>query len=284
MRAPGGRILVTGGSGYLGRELLAQARAAGSRATGTHLTNATADVALDVCDHAAVERLVGKLQPDVVVHTAYLQSGRGMAEVNVDGARNVAAASSRAGARLIHLSTDFVFDGELPRPYREDDPAHPITPYGQSKLDGEHAVLAACPEALVVRTSLMYAGAQPGPQERLVLDALAGSADVSFFEDEMRSPIACSDLAAALLELSASATGGVLHVAGPDAVSRFEFARAIAIHHSADPAPLRAGRSADQAVRRPRDCVLDSARAAAMLTTRLRGVDEVLTAHPHTAI
>jgi len=192
-------ILVTGASGFLGRELLAQARAAGRAATGTHLTNATADVSLDVCDRAAVDDLMARVRPAAVVHTAYLQGGDRMREVNVDGAAHVAAAAALHGARLIHLSTDFVFDGELARPYREDDPPGPVNEYGASKLDGERAVLETHGDALVVRTSLIYAGAEPGPTERMVLDALAGRADVAFFEDELRSPVARGDLAAALM-------------------------------------------------------------------------------------
>ena len=277
-------ILVTGASGYLGRELLAQARAAGRDATGTHLTNATADVSLDVCDRAAVDDLMARVRPAAVVHTAYLQGGDRMRRVNVDGAAHVAAAAARHGARLIHLSTDFVFDGELARPYREDDPPGPVNEYGASKLDGEHAVLETHGDALVVRTSLIYAGAEPGPTERMVLDALAGRADVAFFEDELRSPVARGDLAAALLELAELPQRGVLHLAGPEPVSRLEFARLIAARHGADPARLRAGRSAGQAVRRPLDCVLDSSRAYRMLRTPVRGVRAVLTSRGRSAL
>jgi dTDP-4-dehydrorhamnose reductase len=274
--APAG-ILVTGASGYLGRELLAQARAAGRGATGTHLTNPTADVSLDVCDRAAVDQLMARIRPGAVVHTAYLQGGDLMRRVNVDGAAHVAAAAARHGARLIHLSTDFVFDGELGRPYREDDAPGPVNDYGASKLDGEHAVLERHGDALVVRTSLIYDGAEPGPTERMVLDALDGRADVAFFEDELRSPVACADLAAALLELSGLPQRGVLHLAGPDPVSRLEFARLIAARHGAEPTRLRAGRSAGQAVRRPLDCVLDSSRAYRLLRSPVRGVRAVLT-------
>ena len=277
-------ILVTGASGYLGRELLAQARAAGRDVTGTHLTNATADVPLDVCDRGAVEDLMARLSPRVVVHTAYLQGGDRMREVNVDGAAHVAAAAARHGARLIHLSTDFVFDGELARPYREDDPPGPVNGYGVSKLDGERAVLETHGDALVVRTSLIYGAAEPGPAERMVLDALAGRADVAFFEDELRSPVACDDLAAALLELAGLPQRGVLHLAGPDPVSRLEFARLIAAHHGADPSRLRAGRSAGGAVQRPLDCVLDSSSAYRLLQSPVRGVRAVLTSRHNAAL
>jgi dTDP-4-dehydrorhamnose reductase len=277
-------ILVTGASGYLGRELLAQARAAGPDATGTHHTNATADVSLDVCDSAAVDDLMARIRPGAVVHTAYLQGGDRMRQVNVNGAAHVAAAAARHGARLIHLSTDFVFDGELGRPYREDDPPGPVNDYGISKLDGERAVLEAHGDALVVRTSLIYAGPQPGAAERMVLDALAGRADVAFFEDELRSPVACGDLAAALLELAALPQNGLLHLAGPEPVSRLEFGRLIAAHHGADPAGLRAGRSADRAARRPLDCVLDSSRAYRLLRSPVRGVGAVLTSQRRGAL
>jgi dTDP-4-dehydrorhamnose reductase len=118
----------------------------------------------------------------------------------------------------------------------------------------------------------------------MVLDALAGGADVAFFEDELRSPVACGDLAAALLELADRPERGVLHVAGPEPVSRLEFARLIATRHGADPSRLRAGRSAGQAVRRPLDCVLDSSRAYRMLRSPVRGVRAVLTSRHNAAI
>jgi hypothetical protein len=111
----------------------------------------------------------------------------------------------------------------------------------------------------------------------MVLDALAGRADVAFFEDELRSPVDRGDLAAALLELAQLPLRGVLHLAGPEPVSRLEFARLIAARHGADPSLLRAGRSAGRAVRRPLDCVLDSSRAYGLLSSRVRGVRAVLT-------
>ncbi|MFI5048846.1 MAG: SDR family oxidoreductase [Gaiellales bacterium] len=270
------RLLITGGSGYLGGELVRRAPAAGWDATGTRFASPGDGPVLDVRHADAVERLVGALGPAAVVHTAYLQSGPDMADVNVAGSANVARAAAAAGARLIHLSTDFVFDGEKDGAYREDDEPVPVTPYGESKLAAERAVLAEHPAALLVRTSLLYAGPQPGPHERLVADSIAGAADVGFFTDELRCPIAVGDLAAALLELLGGDVRGPLHVAGSETVSRYRFAALVAEAAGLDRDRLRPALSAELPVTRPRNCALDCSRAAAVLATRLRGPSEVL--------
>lgn len=270
------RVLITGGSGYLGGALLRGCAAAGWPATGTRLTASGGGPVLDIRDADAVDRLIADLRPEAVVHTAYVQSGAQMDAVNVAGSENVARAAAAAGARLIHLSTDVVFDGDRAGAYREDDPTEPVSDYGTSKLAAEHAVAAAHPGALVVRTSLLYAGPQPGPHERLVADAIAGRADVGFFTDELRCPIAVGDLASALLELAETDVSGPLHVAGVETVSRFRFAELVAAAVGLDSRRLRPSVSADLPVRRPRNCALDCSRAQALLRTRLRGVSEVL--------
>jgi len=220
---------------------------------------------------------VGELRPEVVIHTAYLQSGERMVDVNVAGAGNVARAAASVGARLIHISTDFVFDGRRERRgYSEDDAAVPITDYGRAKLAGERAVADAAPDALIVRTSLIYGRDTPGPHELMVLDALDGRRDVAFFSDELRCPIMAAELAAALLELGRRPLSGTLHVAGADTVSRLEFARLVALFHGRDPASLRSALSSAARPRRPLNCALDCSRAAGLLTTRLRGVQAVL--------
>ena len=117
---------------------------------------------LDVRDADAVDRLVGDLCPDVVIHTAYSEAGDDTArEVNVAGSRNVARAAAEVGARLVHVSTDLVFDGALGRPYTEDDEPRPVIEYGRQKLDAELAVREALPETLIARTSLIYGGEEP---------------------------------------------------------------------------------------------------------------------------
>jgi dTDP-4-dehydrorhamnose reductase len=248
-------LLVTGASGYLGRELM---RRAGD-ALGVHRGG---EPPLDVRDAAAVDALFERLRPDAVVHTAYAQGDRA---TTCDGAVAVARAAARGGARLVHVSTDVVFDGEKGSPYTEEDEPVPLTDYGRDKADAERGVLGAHPAALVVRTSLIYGGPEPGPQERLAADPGA-----TFFTDEVRCPIQVRDLADALLELAGSDRTGFLHVAGADALSRHAFAELLAGR------AVRGATVAESGSVRPRDCSLAINRAKALLRTRLRGAREVL--------
>jgi dTDP-4-dehydrorhamnose reductase len=163
----------------------------------------------------------------------------------------VAAAARRSGARLIHLSTDLVFDGEH-APYAEDDDPRPVSEYGRAKLEAERFVT----DGLVVRTSLLVG--KPGPQE-----ALAARDDVVFHTDEIRCPTNVLDLAAALLELAARDDTGVLHAAGPDAVSRLELARLLGARNPKG-APTPPGRA--------RNVALDSSRARALLSAQIGGL------------
>jgi dTDP-4-dehydrorhamnose reductase len=245
-------LLVLGGSGYLGSELLR--RCAG--AVGV----SSADV--DIRDGAAVATLLRELRPRAVVNTAYRRDDR---TTTFDGAVLVARAVAASGARLVHVSTDLVFDGEKGSPYVEEDEPAPLSDYGRAKADAERSVLEACPAAAVVRTSLLYGGAEPGPQERLAADPSA-----AFFTDEVRCPIQVGDLADALVELAATDYAGLLHVAGADRLSRHEFAELLT------GGPLRAASLADASEVRPHDCSLSIERARALLGTPLRGARTVL--------
>jgi dTDP-4-dehydrorhamnose reductase len=260
------RLLITGGSGNLGGELMRLAAAAGWHAVGTSLTT-PGFARLDVCDGAGVDALVARVRPDVVIQTAYQQRGDGAREVTVDGAAHVARAARRAGARLLHLSTDVVFDGQAGRPYVEEDGMSPITGYGRAKAAAERLVAAAHPDAAIVRTSLLWGGSRPGAAERAARDAAAGRGAMAFFTDELRCPIHVGDLAGALLELALLDVCGPVHVAGADAVSRLEFAELV----SGRPGLPRA-RSADQPEPRPLDCRLDCSRAHALLQMPLHGI------------
>jgi dTDP-4-dehydrorhamnose reductase len=239
-------ILVTGRTGYLGRELVAR----GCDGVSTR--------DFDIRDAPAVRNAVAGY--DAVIHTAYRQEPPDAWSVIVDGSRTVAEAASAADARLIHMSTDVVFSGARGR-YVEDDYLDPVTDYGRAKAEAERLVAAAHPDALLVRTSLVYGGAQPSKHELAALERKH-----AFYTNEIRCPVHVADLAAALLELATLDVSGPLHVAGRDAVSRAEFAALIA------GAPVE---EAEAPPGRPLDCTLDSSRAEGILRTRLRGVREV---------
>ena len=251
------RMLVTGGTGYLGGAVVACADTAGWDVVAVGSADA------DVRDRRAIEELVASTSPDAVVHTAYVRHGPTAREVIVDGSAHVANAARAAGARLVHVSTDVVFDGRAGRPYREDDLPTPVTDYGRAKATAEHLVRTIAPRALVVRTSLLYGG--PGGPMSLH-EAAVHDPEATFYVDEIRCPVQVDDLAGALVELAASDLGGVLHVAGPEAVSRHQFAELVAGH------PVPAGVAPPG---RPLDCRLDTSLASRVLATTVRGVREV---------
>jgi dTDP-4-dehydrorhamnose reductase len=245
------RLLVTGATGFLGRELV-------------RLAPAASRDRFEIRDLGGAHRAIERARPDVVIHTAYKQTGSDAWAITVDGAANVATATRAAGARLVHLSTDVVFDGRKGSPYVEEDAPSPVSEYGRAKAESESRVRAAHPDALVVRTSLIVGG--PG-HESSKHELAALDPNTTFYEDEIRCPIQVGDLAAALLELAELAVGGVLHVAGADALSR------------ADLAELVAGRPVKRAPAsqgRPLDCRLDCSRARTLLRVELRGIRSVI--------
>jgi dTDP-4-dehydrorhamnose reductase len=271
------KLLVTGASGFLGGAVVAAAPAVGWEVVGTALTH-PGWTALDVRDAAAVDRVVGAVAPDAIIHTAYRQHGEEAMAVNAIGAGHVAAAArsrTRPPARLVHVSSDAIFAGDGDRGLREGDVVRPVTVYGTTKAAGEVAVQAANPDALMVRTSLLVGGPghAPSPHETLALAVARGEQQMEFFTDEVRSPIQVDDLAAALLELAGQEESGPLHVGGADDVSRLELARLVVAAAGLDAELLGAGAPAP--ADRPRHCPLDSGLAQTRLRTRLRGVREI---------
>ncbi len=241
-------LYVTGLTGGLGRAIAAMCR-----------DSPAGQERVDVCDAASLRKAFDRARPDVVIHTAYRQDDD---TVTRDGAAVVAAEAARIGARLIHLSSDVVFNGRLGRPLTEDDPPDASAGYGLAKREAEQLVAAACPDALIVRTSLLL-GAPGAPLKHE--HAARDPANV-FFTDEIRSPLSVHDLAAALLELAVLDVAGVLHVGGADGLTRHELATLIA---------GREVRGAPGPPERPKACALDSSRARGLLRTRVRGAREL---------
>lgn len=269
-----GKILITGGTGYLGTSLVRRAAAAGWSAVGTYFTRSseTADERLDVRDPAAVHRTLRRVRPDVVVHTA---AGREDWRAIADGTAHVAvAAAALGGVRLVHVSSDAVFSGKAVD-YDETALPDPVYPYGAAKAAAETAVKAVAPDAAVVRTSLIL-GDGRGGHELLTHRLLSGEVKGVLFTDQIRKPVHVADLADALLELAVNGYAGVINVAGADAVSRYDLGVLVARRDGLDPARLPSGRSADTRQTGPDDVRLRTEKAVSLLNTRLRGATEFL--------
>ena len=216
-------ILITGGGGQLGRSL--------ARALGGHDVAALAHGELDVADAASVAAAFERVRPEAVVHCAALtDTVRCEAEprvaraINAAGTKNVARACEWAGARLIAISTNEVFDGRRRSPYGESHSTSPLNRYARSKLEGERLAAAACAATLIVRTSWLYGDGGNNFVAKVLAAARSGRA-LSFVTDEIASPTSADDLAVAICGLiEQGAPAGIYHFANEGAVSRYDFA------------------------------------------------------------
>jgi dTDP-4-dehydrorhamnose reductase len=271
------RLLITGASGVLGQNVARAAQRHGWEIAGTYFTAPPPLPGewhqLDVRDREAVMALMLKARPDAVVHTAFLPRGAAMWATNAQGSAFVALAAQEVGARLIHISSDAVFDG-TGNPYTEAAAPSPCTPYGASKAAAETAVSAIDPRAAIVRTSLTLSREPLDTHTRFILDLAAARRSGGLFTDQYRCPIGADDLAGAIMELAAGDSAGILNVAGADALSRYELGRVVARAYQLDPASLPATTLATYAAPTVADVRLDSTLARLLLATRLRGMYE----------
>ncbi len=258
--------LVLGAGGQLGSEL--------ARLLGPDSGVAHAEAS--VTDRESIDRLIRERRPEIVFNcAAYNAVDRAEREVDLAFAVNgqgpaiVAAACAASGARLVHFSTNFVFDGTLDRPYRESDASAPLSAYGASKLEGELRVLERLPSALVIRSSALFGdtgsaikgGSFP---DRILLRAQRGE-PLRVVSDERINPTYTGDLAPAAIELAATGLEGVVHVVAAGCAGWDEFARAV-LEECEVSAPVSAILSAElgSAARRPLNGCLTSTRVAAV--------------------
>ena len=269
------RIFLTGGDGQLGRAL--------RRILSAHDLLAPAESEADIRD-PRVARLIAEARPDVVIHAAAYTDVDG-AEANPDrafavnalGSRHVAQGAAESGARLIAVSTDYVYDGTKDGPYREDDPVAPLGLYGASKLAGEREILKAKPDAVILRTAWLYGEGKNFVET--ILRLARGRDELRIVDDQHGSPTAAADLATVIAALLQTPCAGVYHAVNAGTCSWYEFAREILRLAGIDRrvVPIRSSELVRPA-KRPANSVLDCGKLAALGVT-LRPWQDALRAY-----
>lgn len=257
------RLLVTGHRGQLGKAVVEAATSHGFAVTGVDLPE------VDLTDANAVAKVVRAALPTVIVNCAAF-TGVDAAEgheaeatrINGTAVATLAALADEVGALLVQVSTDYVFDGSSPRPYREEDPPNPTSAYGRSKLAGEKAAQRAR-RHLIARTAWLFGHGGTNFVEAIRNQIAAGAPFLRVVNDQVGSPSYATDVAEAMVRLAAARASGIVHVVNQGAVSWFEVALEIVRQLAASVVvvPITSAESG-RAARRPANSVLD--------TTRLR--------------
>jgi dTDP-4-dehydrorhamnose reductase len=279
------RILITGGSSYLGRHLLPLAHDQ-YQLLYTYYSHDPAVLPvhaqqLDLRHPQAVNQLAARWQPQAIIHLAGSDRSEDMTAVICRGAENVVQAAQAVNARLIHLSTDVLFNGRH-GPYPESEPPSPIHAYGEAKAAAE-SIVAAYANHVIVRTSLIYSLTAMDYGTQWMVDALQAGKPVTLFDDQFRNPVWVETLARACLELVELDFQGILHVAGSQALNRAEFGLRMLdwwnIGERATGSAQLTLSTGPSPATWPKDCRLDISLAKRLLSTPMPGVDAVIAAH-----
>ena len=258
------RLLVTGAGGQLGRELVDAARHAGHDVVGL------AKSELDITDQSAVDSAIRTAQPDVVIHAAAwtavdaCESDPDKAHlVNVIGTRNVVQAARAIGARTVYISTDYVFDGDKPTPYVEDDTPSPRSVYGRTKWEGEREMGDG---DLIVRISWVC-GFHGANMVKTILKIMKNQPELRFVDDQVGSPTMADDAAAGIIRLIEHGARGVWHLTNQGSTSWYGFAGDVLEAAGEDRARVKPIRTTDlqppRPAKRPANSVLANTKVLA---------------------
>ena len=271
------KIFITGGSGLFGSKVAEIAQARGDEVFSGYAHNLPEygrAVKFDLLDEKTISELVGKIEPEVIIHSAALtdvdrcEREQELAyKMNVDGTRAIATAAEKAGSFLIYISTDYVFDG-LCGMYREDDRPNPVSYYGYSKLLGEQFC-----RGCIARTCVIY-GSRPASGKvnfaLWLLNNLNSDKEVRVVTDQFITPTLNTNLAAMVLEAADRRLCGVYNLVGATRISRYDYALELAREFDLDKSLILPSRMADLtwAAKRPIDSSLDTSKARAELMER----------------
>ncbi len=277
------RLLITGGSSYVGQHLVPLAVTAGYDVChtffSTDVINDGRSTPLDIRDEQAVHRLLTHFQPDAVIHLAGSNRSPDMETLITKGAQHIAQTSQKLGARLIHMSTDVIFDGRA-APYQETDLPAPLHPYGRAKAASEQIVVDHHKSVAVIRPSLIYGLEIIDRGTEWVSQSLAAGEPVTLFTNQWRTPIWVETLCQSCLELLHHTDTTIYHLGGNQQLSRAQFGLRlldwwdITQRNTLTIAPTPANAPW------PPNTSMNNDKAKADLQTPIYGVDDVLAMFP----
>lgn len=284
------KILVTGAGGLLGSRIVELASERGHEVYGLYLNHPPSmgfKIKMDITDFNGVEKLISQLKPHAIIHCAAItdvdlcERNRDLAlKVNYEATKVIAKASEKIDAHMIHISTDYVFDG-LRGMYREEDKPNPINTYGLTKLLGETAVMENCSRSLIARASVIY-GSKPAAGKvnfaLWVMGKLKSGERVKVLKDQYVSPTLNTNLALMILDALEMNLTGIIHMSGATRVSRYEFAIQIARKFNLDEGLIEEAYMHEMSwiAKRPRDSSLDVSKASRMLNVKPMSLNEAL--------
>lgn len=278
---PKARVLLTGAGGQLGQDIIT---AATSRDDIELHPFARAD--LDITNASQTLETVRSVGPDVIIHSAAYTAvddcetnEEHAVHVNGTGTANVVAAARDVGARVIYISTDYVFDGTKESPYVETDTPNPASAYGRSKLLGEQATAELGEDGLVIRTSWVC-GANGSNMVKTIMNAAEKYPQLTFVDDQVGKPTFTADLADTLLTLATRSDHGIMHVTNEGVVSWYEFCQTVLEALGKDPAQVAPCATSEldppRPAPRPANSVLDNTRFGELNLPLLRNYEQPL--------
>lgn len=280
------KLFITGGSGRVGSMLCERAVQKGFEVYSNYhsyrvIRTGVTFLQLDISKRDEVEHALRTLRPDRLIHTAAIAQENKpslLQAVNVEGTRHIAECCAGEDVHMVYLSTDIAFDGQKGM-YTEDDDVNPRGDYPASKVKGEQIVNEICPDSSILRIAINYGWSERRNTflEWLLKEAFSRKS-VCLFKDQKRSLISLPDLADAILEVSSKRLGGVLHLGGPEPMTRYDFGLKVARHFSF-PEEWLVPVTMEQmhyVGSRCYDCSLDITKAKSLLETSFHSVDEEL--------
>lgn len=272
-------MLITGASGLLGNKMVEHARE-NYKVMPLHNTKPLhpSSLKLDITNLKQVLTLLTKLNPEIVIHTAsetnvdVCETQKEHAwKINVEGTSNIAEACQKIGAKLIYISTDYIFDGEKGF-YDEEDKPNPVNYYGLTKLEGEKQVIEHSKNYAILRTSVLY-GWHPWKQNfaTWIINMLKQNKEITVVEDHYNTPTLADNLAEIIIEALQKDLQGLYHASGSERISRYEFARQIAETFHLSPSlikPIKMSQLTAWIAKRPKDSSLNTDKIQKQLKTK----------------